>query len=49
VFGAVADAGNRFGLAAVVTFLPAIAATGLLARLPETRGHEPEDLWPESP
>ncbi len=45
-FGAVADIGNRFGLAAVVTFLPAALAAGLFWCLPETRGSEPEELWP---
>ncbi len=47
VFGAVADIGNRFGLAAVATFLPACLAAGLFWCLPETRGTEPEELWPE--
>ena len=46
VFGAVADVGDRFGLAAVLTFLPAAAAAGLFWLVPETRGKEPEDLWP---
>jgi MFS family permease len=45
-FGAVADAGSRFAPAAVVTFLPAMALSGLVWFLPETRGHEPEDFWP---
>ncbi len=45
-FGAVADAGNRFELAAALTFLPASLAAGLFWLLPETRGREPEDLWP---
>jgi MFS family permease len=49
VFGAVADVGNRFGIAALVTFVPAVAATGLFRLLPETRGREPEDLWPPAP
>jgi len=49
VFGAVADAGQRFGLAAVVTFLPAALAAGLIWLVPETRGREPEDLWPTPP
>ncbi|MGA2528238.1 MAG: MFS transporter [Acidimicrobiales bacterium] len=47
-FGAVADVGNRFGLAAVVVFAATIPATALFALLPETRGKEPEDLWPEA-
>jgi len=49
VFGAVADIGgvaNHAELAAAVTFLPMVLATGLLLLLPETRGHELEDLWP---
>ncbi len=47
VFGAIADAGNRFGVAALVTFLPAVAVIATLAWLPETKGREPEDLWPD--
>jgi MFS family permease len=46
VFGAVADVDNRFGLAAVITFTPAALAAGLFWTVPETRGREPEDLWP---
>ncbi len=45
-FGAVADVDNRFATAALVTFLPAALAASLLWVLPETRGREPEDLWP---
>jgi MFS family permease len=45
-FGAVADIGNRFALAAAATFLPALGAITLFRFLPETRGREPEDLWP---
>lgn len=44
VFGAVADAGDRFGLAAILTFLPALAAIGLFGLVPETRGREPEQV-----
>ena len=47
VFGTVADVGNRFAAAADVTFLPVTAAAGLFWFLPETRGREPESLWPE--
>ncbi len=48
VFGAVADVGNRFGVAAELTFLPAGAVAALLFWLvPETKGREPESLWPE--
>jgi MFS family permease len=46
VFGAVAGVGNRFGVAGLVTFLPAALAMMLFLLLPETRGREPEDLWP---
>jgi MFS family permease len=46
VFGAVAQAGSRFGLAAVITFLPMVLAAGLFWCVPETKGREPEDLWP---
>ncbi len=46
-FGAVADVGDRFGLAAAITFLPAALAAGLFWLVPETRGKEPEELWPE--
>jgi MFS family permease len=46
VFGAVADVGNRFAEAAAVTFLPATVAAALFWLLPETRGREPEALWP---
>ena len=46
VFGAVADVGNRFALAAEVTFLPMVAAASLFWLLPETKGREPESLWP---
>jgi len=48
VFGAVADLGNRFAIAAPVTFLPPALAMGLFWLVPETRGREPEDLWPAS-
>jgi MFS family permease len=46
-FGAIADVGNRFAVGGAVTFLPVILATALFALLPETKGREPEDLWPE--
>lgn len=42
-FGAIADRLDRFDLAAVVVFVPAALMAGLLALLPETRGHELED------
>jgi MFS family permease len=48
-FGAVADAGGGgFGLAAVATFVPMVPLIALLLLLPETRGREPEELWPEA-
>ena len=46
-FGAVADIGNRFSLAAVLLFLPAASATVLFWCVPETKGCEPEELWPD--
>ena len=48
-FGAVANAGNRLALAALVTLLPAIAPAGMFALLPETSGHEPDEMWPGVP
>lgn len=47
-FGAVADVASRFAPAALVTFLPAMALSGLFLFLPETRGHEPEWFWPDA-
>ena len=44
-FGAVADIDNRFGVAAAVTFLPAVLVALTFFLLPETMGHEPEDMW----
>jgi len=49
VFGAVADIGNRFSVAAVVTFLPALPFAAVLLLLPETKGTEPEQLWGTGP
>jgi MFS family permease len=46
LFGAIAQAGNRYALGAAATFLPMTLAAALLFLLPETRGREPEDLWP---
>jgi len=48
-FGAIADVGNRFGTAAVFTFLPAVVFAGLFWLVPETRGREPEEMWPTAP
>jgi MFS family permease len=45
VFGALADVGNRFNLAAAVTFLPAVPAALLFFLVPETKGREPELMW----
>jgi MFS family permease len=45
VFGALADLGDRFSLAAAITFFPAVPFALLLWRVPETRGREPEELW----
>ena len=45
-FGAVVGAGHTFAVAGLVTFLPAALMMVLFWRLPETRGREPEDLWP---
>ncbi|MHB8340278.1 MAG: MFS transporter [Mycobacteriales bacterium] len=45
-FGAIADVGDRFAIAALITFLPVLPVAGLFWLLPETRGREPEDLWP---
>jgi MFS family permease len=45
VFGAIADVGNRFALAADLTFLPAMTLAALFWSLPETKGRELEDLW----
>jgi len=42
-FGAIADVGNRFAIAADITFLPAIAVAALFWFLPETRGRELTD------
>lgn len=47
-FGAVADVGNKFAAAAELTFLPTAAAAALFWLLPETKGHEPETLWPDA-
>lgn len=46
IFGEVADIGNRFAVAAAVTFLPSILIAFAFWLLPETMGREPEDLWP---
>jgi AAHS family cis,cis-muconate transporter-like MFS transporter len=45
-FGAIADIGNRFALAASLTFVPAMFLAALFWTLPETKGRELEDLWP---
>jgi hypothetical protein len=45
-FGAVAGGGHRFAAAGLVTFVPPALIMVLFWLLPETRGREPEDLWP---
>ncbi len=45
-FGSVADVGSRFSEAALLVFLPTTLAAGLFALLPETKGLEPEEVWP---
>jgi MFS family permease len=53
-FGTIADVGNRFATAALVTLLPAVLFAGLFWLLPETKGREPGSaigarparLWP---
>ena len=47
VFGVVARSGQPFALAGLLTFLPMTPLMGLFWLLPETRGREPEDLWPD--
>ena len=47
VFGVVARSGQPFALAGLLTFLPVVPLVGLFWLLPETRGREPEDLWPD--
>ncbi len=52
LFGTVADIGgvaNHAGLAATATFLPALAFLVLIVWLPETAGHEPEELESSRP
>jgi MFS family permease len=46
-FGAVTGGGHRFAVAGLVTFLPPALLMVLFWLLPETRGREPEDLWPQ--
>jgi MFS family permease len=48
IFGAVAETGHRFAVAGLVTFFPAALVMGLFWLLPETRGREPEELWPDA-
>jgi MFS family permease len=45
-FGLVAGDSNQFEVASLVTFLPPAVVMALFWLLPETRGREPEDLWP---
>jgi MFS family permease len=46
VFGSVART-HAFVVAGLITFLPAVPVMGLFWLFPETRGREPEDLWPD--
>jgi MFS family permease len=48
LFGVFAQVGTRFEAfrASLIIFLPVLAATALFLALPETKGREPEDLWP---
>jgi hypothetical protein len=46
IFGLAADAWGNFGLAALVTFVPAVPVAALLWLVPETGSAEPEELWP---
>jgi MFS family permease len=46
VFGAIAGGAARYATAAEWTFLLALPAGGLWFVLPETRGREPEQMWP---
>jgi SHS family lactate transporter-like MFS transporter len=46
VFGALADIGSRFSLAAAITFMPIIPMALLFFLVPETKGREPEASWP---
>jgi MFS family permease len=47
-FGSVADVGNHYAIGAAATFLPVLLAISLFLLLPETKGKEPEDLWPDT-
>jgi MFS family permease len=46
LFGSVVNATGSFATAAAAIFLPCLVAVGLCWLVPETRGREPEDLWP---
>lgn len=48
-FGALESATGRFSLAALATFVPVAFSVLLFLLLPETRGKEPEALWPTAP
>ncbi len=49
VFGAIADRGGNFSVAALVTFATALPGAALFFLLPETRGRELEEIWPDAP
>ncbi len=46
-FGTLADIQNHFATAAVTTFAPVVLLAFLFYFLPETKGLEPEALWPD--
>jgi hypothetical protein len=48
-FGAVADLGHRFGVAALAVFLPALLGLALFLRLPETGDANPKTCGPRCP
>ncbi len=47
LFGSLADAGGRFSSGAEFTFLPMLLIALLLFFLPETKGQELTELWPD--
>jgi MFS family permease len=47
LFGALADVGGKFSLGAELTFLPMLLVALLLFFLPETKGRELIELWPD--
>lgn len=47
VFGSVAGPGQHFARAGLVTFLPVVFTAALFFLVPETKGRELEELWPQ--